>query len=362
MGVSALRRAILEPAARGGHPIDDSTVNLLVSQTEGREGALPLLQFVLMRIWDGMTHGVIPAQTVERLGGVGGALAAEAQQLYDRLDPDQGQIARRAFLAMIRLGEGERDTRRRAPLAEIVAQDDPAKVGAVIQVFAKPDKRLISLAGTEGAPTAEVTHEALLDRWDLLKDWLRDSREDVRFKRRLAAAAMSWNSQAHPEGLLWRPPDLDLLRDFQRRAGPEMTPLELQFFRSSERKFKLGRWLRRLAISGFLIFLTAYAVAIVVAVLSESDVLLAVTVPEPDPIVPEYVDREKKGIFLGAFTVFEVIAAECQGEGINDVRLYYERLASAATLGLWIPLRVLFRCKAPPTSGSVFSVPQPSNP
>ena len=41
MGEDELRRAIEEPAKRAGREIDRSTVDLLIEQTLGREGALP---------------------------------------------------------------------------------------------------------------------------------------------------------------------------------------------------------------------------------------------------------------------------------------------------------------------------------
>jgi hypothetical protein len=128
-----LVRAIVEPARQSGRPLDDSTVALLIQQAEGHDGALPLLQFALSRIWDQMEHGVLPAKTLEQIGGVGGALANEATRLYQALpEPDQ-RIARRAFLRMVQLGEGVRDTRRRAPLNELVAIGDDT--GHVIEVL-----------------------------------------------------------------------------------------------------------------------------------------------------------------------------------------------------------------------------------
>src|SRR5262245_18267251 len=47
MNESELRSAIIEPAKLAGHPLDAATVDLLIQGTEGREGALPLLQFAL---------------------------------------------------------------------------------------------------------------------------------------------------------------------------------------------------------------------------------------------------------------------------------------------------------------------------
>ena len=81
MQEAQLPRAIVEPAKRGGRDIDQRTVDLLIEQTVGREGALPALEFVLTRIWEGFTKSVAAADTVHELGGVGGALADEAKRL-----------------------------------------------------------------------------------------------------------------------------------------------------------------------------------------------------------------------------------------------------------------------------------------
>ena len=115
LSVAELRRAILAPAAALGRPLGESTADLLLAAVEGRQGALPLLEFALTRIWDGLLAGKEPTQTLEECGGVGGALAAEAQRTYELLTAAQQRIARRCFLGMIQLGEGVRDTRAQGP-------------------------------------------------------------------------------------------------------------------------------------------------------------------------------------------------------------------------------------------------------
>ena len=250
MDEAGLRRAIEEPARRAGREIDPGTVDLLVEQTSGREGALPLLEFVLTRIWDGFQTGAPAAETVRALGGVGGALANQAQAVYDGLGQEERPIARRAFLAMVRLGEGTRDSRRRAPLAEIVTSgDSEARVLALLRRFAEPGRRLITLAGAGQAATAEVAHEALFDHWRLLQQWLDASRGDLRFHRQLNDAATHWHEGGRPSGSLWRPPDLDLLRDFRKRAGDDLTSLEVAFADASERQDGRRRWFRRSGIA-----------------------------------------------------------------------------------------------------------------
>ena len=146
MGEDDLRRAIKEPAKCAGREIDPGTVQLLLEQTRGREGALPLLEFVLTQIWDGFGKGVAAADTVARLGGVGGALAKKAAEIYAGLDEEEQAIARRAFLAMVQLGEGTKDTRRRARLSDIVVEGQSEEVVlAVLRRFAGAEGRLISI-------------------------------------------------------------------------------------------------------------------------------------------------------------------------------------------------------------------------
>jgi len=268
-----LRDAISKPAANAGHPLDEYTIDQLISQAKGREGALPLLQFALTRIWVGLAEGIEAAETLRDIGGIGGALAGEAQRLYDKLDDDQKNIARRAFMAMIQPGEGTRDTRRRVRVADvIVPREDSERVRQVLNIFCGRAARLITLSSDEaGIQTAEVSHEALLEHWHALNTWLDSSRDDLRFQRRMDEAARHWDHEGRPEGLLWRPPDLDLLVSFHERKQRDMTILQIEFFessRDSEHKRREAERRRRrltLAIVG-----VAAVVFLVLALLARS--------------------------------------------------------------------------------------------
>ena len=90
-----------------------------------------------------------------------------------------------------------------------------------------------------------------------------------------------------------------------------------------------------------------------------------VTVPDSDPIQPEgqaseYQEKTLHAYFWGLVLDPQVFAAECHGQGINDVvvyRTFAHDLAGVMSLGLWMPTEVRFRCKAPPTRGGVLPVP-----
>jgi len=232
-----LRDAIRLPAERRGRPLDAATVDLLVEQSLGRDGALPLLQFALLRIWEGLLRGQPAAETLRQIGGVGGALAGEAKHIFDSLTEGDQRIARRLFLNLVQLGEGSRDTRRRVALQEVIAHgEDPATTRRVIERFANPAVRLITRSsGQDGRETLELSHEALIEAWPLLREWLSSSRADLRFQRRLQEAVRHWEASGKPDGSLWRPPDLDLLERFRPGHDADLTALQLAFAEASRR-------------------------------------------------------------------------------------------------------------------------------
>ncbi|MGG6242588.1 hypothetical protein ACQ4N7_28590 [Nodosilinea sp. AN01ver1] len=253
MTTEELRRAIAEPAKRAGHPLDAATIDLLVQDAEGREGALPLLQFALSRIWEGVGQGVAPADTYRHMGGVGGALAGKAQDIYDHLSPTEQETTRRIFIGLVQLGEGTRNTRRRVPVESLIAsQDSLEAVKQVLARFSSPGARLITLSSQSNREVAEVTHEALFGHWQALNEWLDSSRDDIRFLRRLEAAAEYWHTKGRPAGLLWRSPDLDLLRTFAQKHQGNMTALDMAFFTAADQSERQEKRLRHLGLTGLL--------------------------------------------------------------------------------------------------------------
>ena len=233
-----LHQAIARPAERAGRPLNRAEIDLLIKETRDREGALPLLQFALTRIWEGLREGKEPATTLNEIGGVGGALAGEAQRIYEGFNSKEKVIARRALLAMVQLGEGTRDTRRRVPIESIVGLGESvSEVRDVLFKFSAAGARLVTLsANDDGTEHVEVTHEALFDQWQTLNDWLDESRDDIRFHRRLDESTKHWHEKGRPDGLLWRSPDLDYLRQFNLRCSDSLTALQREFFDVADQK------------------------------------------------------------------------------------------------------------------------------
>ena len=254
MDEAGLREAIAKPAEQAGRALDGYTIDRLVAETTGREGALPLLQYALQDIWQKRVSGA--GTEILRRVTVGGALAQRAQELYEHLEVVDRELARRIFLSAVQLGEGQAVMRRRVLLTEIAMGEELTALKQVADWFARKEVRLLVLSG-EATVTVEVTHEALFRHWGLFKAWLNESRDDLRLQQRLKEAVKNWNEQGRPEGSLWRSPDLDRLCQFQKdvdmkRTVLQMTSLEKKFTQASQGAERKRRYLRWLVIGSLL--------------------------------------------------------------------------------------------------------------
>ena len=94
MAEEGLREAISLPAEQAGRSLDPAVVDLLVEQTLGREGVLPLLQFTLTELFDNRTSATVPLADYEAVGGVSGSLVSRADGLLVGLSPTAQDAAR----------------------------------------------------------------------------------------------------------------------------------------------------------------------------------------------------------------------------------------------------------------------------
>lgn len=82
-----------------------------------------------------------------------------------------------------------------------------------------------------------------------------------------------------------------------------------------------------------------------------------IRIPSSDPLEKDYQGGTMHGLFWGAWMTPEIMAACQQEEAINDVvieRNYLYDLASVVTLGIWMPLDIQFRCRAPDIDAGPF--------
>jgi WD40 repeat protein/class 3 adenylate cyclase/tRNA A-37 threonylcarbamoyl transferase component Bud32 len=194
-----MHRAVVAPAEAGGFTLEQGLVELVLRDAAGQPGALPLFSHALMETWARRDGRTLTLAGYRGAGGVSGAIARTAEEVYDRCTDDERKLMRRVFLRLTELGEETEDTRRRVPLSELASGPESATaVSELIDTLTTA--RLLTL--DEG--TAQVAHEALIREWPRLRGWLNEDREGLMVHRRLTRSAAEWTAAGRDPGELYR--------------------------------------------------------------------------------------------------------------------------------------------------------------
>jgi WD40 repeat protein len=235
MTAQELRRAIEEPAKRGGWEFEPGLVDVLLNDigaqgtSEPEPGALPLLSHALLATWERRIGRTFTLEGYRTSGGVRGAIAETAESVFnDQLNQSQQELARDVFLRLTELGEGTEDTRRRAGLNELVRQSaEAAQLRAVLNTLA--EARLITL----NEDSAEVAHEALIREWQRLHEWLTQDREGLLLQRHLTESAHEWEVRGHDPAELYRGARLAQAREWASSNEERLNASEQAFLGAS---------------------------------------------------------------------------------------------------------------------------------
>jgi WD40 repeat protein len=249
MSAAELREVVVRPAQAAGLQVERELTERLVTETDGEPGGLPLLSHVLRETWLRRRGRTLTTEAYEAAGGVHGAIAHTAEEVYGALPPGQAEPARRLLLRLVAPGEQAQDTRRPVGRAELDFAD-PADLRPVLDRLSRA--RLITLDDD----TVQLAHEALITAWPRLSGWLDENRERLRVHRRLTEAARAWADLGRDAGALYRGTRLALA---EARLEPvELTSLEREFLAAS-RAVRAGEGRRRRLVTGVLAGLVALA-------------------------------------------------------------------------------------------------------
>ena len=96
-----LRSTIETPARQAGLLVEPGLVDLLVAEVARDPGALPLLSHALLETWQRREGRTLTAAGYRDSGGIQGAVAQSAEQLYAALDPDERPHLRDVMLRLV---------------------------------------------------------------------------------------------------------------------------------------------------------------------------------------------------------------------------------------------------------------------
>jgi WD40 repeat protein len=180
MSLDRVRDIIEGPARVAGLSVDEDLVVAAMNDA-ATDDALPLLAFALRELYD--RFGQTKKLTLEAYRALGdpaaqlspleNAVRSKADEVLAaaKASPEDLDALREAFVpAMVRVNPQGEYVRRPAQLETL-----PPRARPLLESLARA--RLLSIEGAGDASTVEVTHEALLRKWPLLRGWLDQERE-----------------------------------------------------------------------------------------------------------------------------------------------------------------------------------------
>jgi nucleoside phosphorylase/WD40 repeat protein len=222
MSTEQLRAAVSEPVRSTRVSFEPGLVARIIEEARDAPAALTLMQFALTRLWDEQDHGLLTHTAYDAFGGVGGAVATYAEQVWtEELGEDERADARRLLLQLVR-PDGDGAVRRTARGGELAPELIP------LATRLATTRLLVTGTDATGELTIDLAHATLATHWRRLHEWLveerdfrvwqEDLRESIRRTEPLAgvrlAGAVAW-LRTHPHGI--SPTERDYILASRRR-------------------------------------------------------------------------------------------------------------------------------------------------
>jgi tetratricopeptide (TPR) repeat protein len=197
MPLERVRDIIEGPAKVAGVTVEEALVSAAIRDA-ATDDALPLLAFALRELYDqfGATRTLSLssyrafADEKAGLSPIDNAVRRRADQTIEDAKPSAAELLalKNAFIpSMVRVNAEGEYVRRPAHRDQL-----PAGAGRLIERLAKA--RLLQMREERGSVVVEVTHEALLRKWPLLRGWLDEEREFLIGKDQLEQDLREWNN------------------------------------------------------------------------------------------------------------------------------------------------------------------------
>ncbi|WP_246076857.1 TIR domain-containing protein [Amycolatopsis cihanbeyliensis] len=261
MGTEDLRTAITGPPELPLVSFEPGLVDRIIADAADAPGQLPLVEFALTRLWEDQQGAMLTHRAYDQQGGVAGALAAYAQEVYERkLLPRERPLAERLLVQLARPGEDGGFTLTPARLDRL-DPDSRALAGTLAA------HHLVVLRDDPGQPeVVALTHEALVQQWRQLREWLVAAQDFRSWQEQLRTTLEQWRRSGRDHATLLRGAPLAAAEDWLETQPGQLTGEEREYITTSRRHERRGQRQRRLitALIGVLAVATTVLAGIAV--------------------------------------------------------------------------------------------------
>ncbi len=241
-----VERAVRMPSDGMHVALEHGLAAAIVAEVNEQPGALPLLQYALTELFDHREDHMLTWQAYNTIGRTVGALAQRIEKIFGSLDDESQEATRQIFLRLVTLGEGIEDTRRRVLLSELLSIGrNPKVMQRVVTTFDRSHLLTFDHDPITRGPTVEVAHEAIIQRWERLREWIDASRADIRQQRLLSTATAEWEQAGRERSYLLSGSRLAQFEGWAGQTDIALTPSECVFLEASITENRRQRALRR---------------------------------------------------------------------------------------------------------------------
>lgn len=208
--------------------VDEALVQRLLNELGDDQDQLPVLQHALMRTWQVWTRrgrtGRMDERAYTDCGGFTQALSIDANEALDETTDAMGDrggaIVQQTFQSLRETDVSGGQTRRPTKVEELceIAGCSDQELIAALEPFRRRSFVFFSKGTSVADTTIDISHEALLRRWDTLKKWIDRDDLDRRLYLRIATRAADEEHATQPD--YFAPPLLGVLVKFWAERKP----------------------------------------------------------------------------------------------------------------------------------------------
>ncbi len=224
------RMAIKGPVAVGGGRISQRLVKRLLSDIGDNQDQLPIMQHALMRTWDYWMANREEGEPMDirhynSIGKITQALSLHANEAFEELSSREKEIAEILFKNTTEKNLENQGMRRPVKISVVaeLAEASEKEVINVVEHFRKSGRSFL-MPGPQiplsANSSVELSHESMMRIWNRLSGWVDEEYESAAMYKRISEAAAMY--QIGKTGL-WRPPDLQLALNWQKKQKPTRT-------------------------------------------------------------------------------------------------------------------------------------------
>jgi len=210
---------------------------------------LALLEFTLEELYKKRTEqGLLTHEAYRGLGGVEGALANRAEEVYAGLEENVQCSLGPVFNGLVGIGGGEdeRITRKYASYDVITSTPSARKF---VETFVEA-RLFITDLDAGGNAVVSVAHEALLEHWPRLQEWVEKNKENLRSRARISIAATRWMEEGKTRDfLLAAGKPLAEAEELIKNPTLELSDQERTFIKASVAKKRRLWWMKRAVVA-----------------------------------------------------------------------------------------------------------------